>query len=427
MIMFKTSRVFSLLCALLVSACVPDSSSPVEADEPAADVQTKASAIGGGIVDTCLLDPVPNPDTPISPPVLVTLDSASHAKARCNDGSMGVYKIRRNPNSSRWLIWLDGGGSCDDDASCNARAAATPINVTSTLGVGTISGQGIFSSLPANNPVYHDANLVYIHYCSSDQWTGGKNGSVTPASDLTTAPANTWHFAGREIATAVISELLADHGLDDACDVTLAGGSAGAAGVLSLVDEIGAMLPSAARYQGLVDGGVPAKFNRYDLVSTYNMDPSHPHSVRDYTNDGISLWGGRGDQSCELAATPVNKEFCRIGSYLTRNGHISTPLLIINSIFDNVQLSRAFDAPAPYSCSGTKSYMCMYCDELRTELNSVDSNHSVFLRRSDEHISVLDNSRMNSTIGGTSMRDFITAWHASPATQNILRHACSAP
>ena len=33
--MFKASRVFSLLCALIVSACVPDSSSPVEADESA--------------------------------------------------------------------------------------------------------------------------------------------------------------------------------------------------------------------------------------------------------------------------------------------------------------------------------------------------------------------------------------------------------
>jgi hypothetical protein len=409
MIMFKTSRVFSLLCALLVSACVPDSSSPVEADEPA-----QAEAVSSALLS------VNN----------VVLNRATYPDAVCNDGSMGVYKIRRNTESDKWLIWLDGGGSCSDPSSCATRANLNNRNNVSSLwfqftGGSGIPAAGIFSDIElGDNPTFHDANRVYIHYCSSDMWSGANAGTVTPSTFTSTAPLSDWHFQGRAIATAVINDLKTSHGLDDAADVTFAGASAGGAGVLALVDDVGAMLPAGVKFQGLIDGGLPAKFNRYDAGSTYNMDPSYPHSVRDFTNEGISVWGGRGDLSCELAAAPVNKEFCRIGSYLTRYGHISTPLLIINSIFDDIQLSRAFLAPAPYSCSVPKSYMCLYCDELRSELNSVDSNHSVFLRRSARHVSVTDYIEMGSMIGTTEMRDFIASWHASPATQNILRDTC---
>ena len=39
----------------------------------------------------------------------------------CNDGSVAGYYIRRNSESSRWVIYLEGGWFCYDETSCEAR------------------------------------------------------------------------------------------------------------------------------------------------------------------------------------------------------------------------------------------------------------------------------------------------------------------
>ena len=39
----------------------------------------------------------------------------------CNDGSTAGYYIRRNPESRRWIVYLEGGWFCYDKTSCDAR------------------------------------------------------------------------------------------------------------------------------------------------------------------------------------------------------------------------------------------------------------------------------------------------------------------
>lgn len=39
----------------------------------------------------------------------------------CNDGSSAGYYIRRNSQSRRWVIYLEGGWFCYDKTSCEAR------------------------------------------------------------------------------------------------------------------------------------------------------------------------------------------------------------------------------------------------------------------------------------------------------------------
>ena len=39
----------------------------------------------------------------------------------CNDGSVAGYYIRRNSQSRRWVIYLEGGWFCYDQTSCEAR------------------------------------------------------------------------------------------------------------------------------------------------------------------------------------------------------------------------------------------------------------------------------------------------------------------
>ena len=72
------------------------------------------------------------PDRPVThgpstsaPFALVQLSTATYPRALCNDGTAATYMIRRNPQSTKWLIWLEGGGNCYDSATCTARSATS--------------------------------------------------------------------------------------------------------------------------------------------------------------------------------------------------------------------------------------------------------------------------------------------------------------
>ena len=42
--------------------------------------------------------------------------------AVCNDGTPAIYMWKKSPtNSTRWTVFLAGGGSCYDEASCAER------------------------------------------------------------------------------------------------------------------------------------------------------------------------------------------------------------------------------------------------------------------------------------------------------------------
>lgn len=101
----------------------------------------------------------------------------SDPTARCNDGSAPVFYIRRPAKESRrWVIRVPGGHGCFNEGTCNARFAedssrmSTADLPTSVLW-STIETGGLFSYDKKVN-AYWNANLVHIHYCSSDFWTG---------------------------------------------------------------------------------------------------------------------------------------------------------------------------------------------------------------------------------------------------------------
>lgn len=111
----------------------------------------------------------------------------------------------------------------------------------------TCAEGGILSTDPSENPHYHDANHVFVPYCSSDSWAGDR--PARSSSDLS--------FQGARILEHVVRELLV-RGLQDARLLLLAGSSAGAGGVLVNLDRVAAQLRTAgcrANLRGLADSG----------------------------------------------------------------------------------------------------------------------------------------------------------------------------
>lgn len=57
---------------------------------------------------------------------------------------------------------------------------------------------GILSPNPNENPYWHDANHVFVPYCSSDSWSGTKEKAETPES---------WRFMGSLIVSTYIANV----------------------------------------------------------------------------------------------------------------------------------------------------------------------------------------------------------------------------
>ena len=83
---------------------------------------------------------------------------------------------------------------------------------------------------------YHDYWVVYVHYCSSDLWSGTNTASTATGG---------YNFLGRKIVESVIQDLTDNHNLLTATKVVLSGCSAGAAGVSFNCDDVAAKLPNA--------------------------------------------------------------------------------------------------------------------------------------------------------------------------------------
>jgi hypothetical protein len=69
-------------------------------------------------------------------------------QALCNDGSPGLYYIERpaTNNGSFWIIYLEGGGSCNTLQTCAFRNATTPQLMTSNGFPATVNNPGTFES-----------------------------------------------------------------------------------------------------------------------------------------------------------------------------------------------------------------------------------------------------------------------------------------
>jgi len=195
--------------------------------------------------------------------------------------------------STKWVIYLEGGGACLDKYSCELRAQDYPDHVTSALDPPSIQAANLLLANRSENAVSYDHHRIYVKYCSSDFFIGRQ-----PARSLSSLPANTTHspyaFMGASIVAALIEDLLAAGAaggwlgategfpapsLANATEIIIGGSSAGAIGAVNHADglraavwdaQAAAGIPSAhqAQVRLLLDSGWFVDFrNQVGLLS----------------------------------------------------------------------------------------------------------------------------------------------------------------
>jgi len=184
---------------------------------------------------------------------------ARYALALCLDGSPGAYYFSAGAENSKFLLHLEGGGSCafvdggdgprqgDDFERQHSCMTTSKGPLGSTDGdpeeLDLCGGPGLcrdgFSRHPQRNPLLHDWNHVYVRYCDGGYFTANHS-----ASGL--------HFRGAEILSSVLDDLSRQHGMHMATDIVISGCSAGGIAVWANVDWVSQhpAVPKAARFSG---------------------------------------------------------------------------------------------------------------------------------------------------------------------------------
>lgn len=228
-------------------------------------------------------------------------DAERWGEARCNDGTPFGFSLQLSPSgqSDEWLVYLEGGGFCDDNAlPCSERGkrlSSTP--PTDDRAQTEIKQTGIFNRNPSSNPDFYDANIAFAYYCSSDGWSGG-----TTEKRPTQADPQGWYFSGHTNVRAMIEILIERYGLDDSDSRTrllFAGSSAGGIGVEVNANVLAQLLPNAAshgRLKLLDDGGFITDFDD----PLYRPGDAEV-SLRELIVAAYDFWGASLNPRCEAA------------------------------------------------------------------------------------------------------------------------------
>eukprot|EP01046_Picozoa_sp_COSAG06_P031986 COSAG06_NODE_3162_length_5751_cov_4.227176_2_plen_291_part_00 len=150
-----------------------------------------------------------------------------HTKAI--DGTPALYYIDRNASSSKYVIWLEGGGICQSLADCEQRANGS-LGSSKSFQPSQAFGQGMMQSDPKLNPDFNEWTRIYVPYVSGDVWSGAATSALNPfPREGAEEEAGGWTgwFQGHSIVEEVLVSLRQTAGLGGATDVILTGCSAG--------------------------------------------------------------------------------------------------------------------------------------------------------------------------------------------------------
>ena len=252
-------------------------------------------------------------------------DAVNFPFAVCNDGSRGgyFYSAAIDPSQSTvFVIHLPGGGQCYDKTSCDER----DMSMKSSTGYNsTLNVTGFLDSSPAKTPLW-GANKAYLGYCSSDAYMGDAE-----ASDATWG----YHFRGQRLVYTLIQYLFDKHDLGSATTIYLTGTSAGARGLMTLVDKLVAtVLPASAKVIALLDSPYYLDVVPYSNSESKGFQYQEQQKYLYFNTAGVI--------SAECGAVyPANSGEqwkCQFGEY--RMPFVRTPYFLVASQYDKYQLQE---------------------------------------------------------------------------------------
>ncbi|GAA6220282.1 carboxylesterase notum2-like [Lates japonicus] len=354
-----------------------------------------------------------------------------NTQVTCNDGTAAGFYLKEFRGSRRWLLFLEGGWCCYSKETCDSRYQNIPRLMSSSGWPQTKRGTGILSSQAEENPHWHNANIVFIPYCSSDVWSGTGPAPTPPPRPRQgrekererNANATEYTFMGSLIIREVIKDLI-PKGIKQAKVVLLSGTSAGGTGVLLNIERVASQLEqlgAETQVRGLVDSG-------WFIESKQQRSPNCPETVscspEDAIKIGLRLWNGVVPDRCRQLYKRGEEWQCFFGHKLYST--LTSPLFVVQWLFDEEQLRVENIYMGGQSLSEEQ---WQYIQNLGRELkNSLRDVTAVFAPSCLSHTVITKSNWMSFQVRGTSLPRALHCWDRSlEATRNNRTPAKGCP
>ncbi|XP_057846403.2 pectin acetylesterase 8 isoform X2 [Cryptomeria japonica] len=258
-------------------------------------------------------------EAPLLPLVvnLTLVEAAASKGAFCLDGTLPGYHLDQGfgSGSNSWLIHLEGGGWCNNLASCSMRKRT---HLGSSLHMEKqIVFSGILSNKPFENPDFYNWNRVKVRYCDGASYSGDVE-DVNQEYKI--------FFRGQRIWKAVMEDLLAK-GMDKANQGLLSGCSAGGLASFLHCDNFRELLPQQAQVKCLGDGG----------FFVHKKDISGAGRIESFYNEVVTMQGVN-KHLPKLCTSQMDPRRCIFPQYFLH--HIGTPFFILNPAYDYWQIQN---------------------------------------------------------------------------------------
>lgn len=257
--------------------------------------------------------------------------SAAQQGAVCLDGSTPAYEFEQGSGSGQnnWIVHLQGGGWCGNDADCLSRSTTALGSSTYMSPVGL---SGFLSNSPTDNPDFYNWNRVFVRYCDGGSFSGNvASGVQVTGSD---GQMHTLFYRGQSIWEAAIDDLLSK-GMMNAAKAIHSGDSAGSLAAFFHCNSFRDKIPTGSQVACLCDGGF--FMDAPDLAGEYSFR-SFFQSIVALHNINI-LPGG--------CTSQMDIGQCFFPQY--NLAYITVPLFILQSLYDYFQVQYILAPSSSYS------------------------------------------------------------------------------
>jgi len=316
--------------------------------------------------------------------------------AKCLDGSPARYYLRAGTDSTRWLIFHEGGGFCESEDDCRTRAKSRLGSTAHDNATLELDDRFYFSLNETESPFLATANHVFVRYCDGAYYSGDR--AQQPV--LSGADASPLYFRGRYITEAVFEDLSARHSLANASDVVLSGCSAGAIRVYAHLDSLRALLPPRVTVVGFADSGFYLDVPMFTPLKRFVTAPDGQNAT--------ALLSAR----C-LRENPRAPERCLVAE--ASAAYLRTPLFGFQSRYDVDQRTCEMPPSCALSAPCVEAYGTNATRAMRRWLGASTVAHGAFMdgcsRHCDGGLRSVDPLRMQ-VDSVTPLRAF-AVWRAS--------------
>ena len=307
------------------------------------------------------------------------------------DGTETGYLASIHPNSTKLLIYFEGGGACFNVPTCNANRNSFGNAEGQQYATGFNNNPApIINRASANNP-YADWTYVFVPYSTGDVHSGDNDDADVPNNGPQDQEMN-----GFDNFSEVVEELEEYYGSDGFTDIIVTGSSAGGYGTYLNFTQVADAFTSA-QMTGIIDAG--PMFIDENVFADCLADVWDNLFEFNYPSDYASVVQGSYDQQVQ-----------GIYEYLSRK-YPNANFGLISDLQD--QVIRYFFGFGLTACSNTESAIPALQFEqglynLELLLNDF-SNWEVYYVPDDGHTFLGTNRWQNTTVSGVSLADWLEA------------------